>query len=165
MMLIPPHDEYQDGPLIFLAGPVQGTWPWQDAAYESIMEQATHPNLRVANPRGDYAEGEFDHARQVDWETRHLLKAAQTGAILFWLARERQHICSRAYAQTTRFELAEWVTKAKQDHVLEIVVGMEEGFTGGEYICHRLAANLIPIHRTMESTCAAAVRVAEQWTK
>src|ERR1051326_8779002 len=92
--------------VLFLAGPIQGTGDWQAEARKII--HAKRPDVLVASPRRDYVPGTFDYGQQVDWETYHLRLAAANGVILFWLAREEEHIPSRAYAQTSRFELGEW---------------------------------------------------------
>ena len=82
---------------------------------------------------------------QVDWETCYLNKAAQNGAILFWLAKETSHHPERAYAQTTRFELAEWKTKYKQNKI-NLLVGIEPKFPGERYIRHRFGQDCPEIH-------------------
>src|SRR6516225_6635384 len=106
MVITPP--DYRDivGPLVFLAGPIQGAPLWQHEAIRLIAQIS--PTLHIANPRRDHSLDEFAYDLQVDWETHYLKRASADGVILFWLARETDHDCSRAYAQTTRFELAEW---------------------------------------------------------
>jgi len=98
---------------------------------------------------------------QVDWETFHLRKAGENGCILFWLAKETVHDCSRAYAQTSRFELAEW----KMRHELlkaNLVVGIEEGFTGARYIKRRLMQDCpdILVCDSLKAACELAVKLA-----
>lgn len=103
-VIIPPDYETYSGKLIFLAGPIQGAQRWQDEAIKEIQENA--PEMNIANPRRDYLNEKFVFDKQVDWETIYLNEAAKNGVILFWLAKEFEHACTRAYAQTTRFELA-----------------------------------------------------------
>ncbi|MEO2088207.1 MAG: nucleoside 2-deoxyribosyltransferase domain-containing protein, partial [Gemmataceae bacterium] len=112
-VILPPHYPDPAGPVVFLAGPIQGAPPWQADAIRHLHELL--PELHVANPRRGYSPGEFDYAAQVDWETHHLRRAAAGGVILFWLAKEHTHFCERAYAQTTRFELAEWKVRHERD--------------------------------------------------
>jgi len=151
-------------PLIFLAGPIQGAHTWQDDAIKMINESA--PELYIANPRREInIEHDFStemYNKQVDWESYHLKKAGKKGAIMFWLAKESKHLCERAYAQTSRFELGEWKTKHEKNKA-QIVVGIEEGFTGSKYIIRRLSQDCpnIPICHTLEQTCKEAIRLAK----
>ncbi len=159
--------EYVDieGLLIFLAGPIQGADDWQmDAA--GIIHRID-PNINIANPRrasAHYVKGDFApelYNEQVDWETYHLRRAAKKGCIMFWLAAEAQHNCERAYAQTTRFELAE----SKMHHQADgtpLAVGIQFGYTGAKYIRRRFAQDCpdIILRPTLEETCADAVRLA-----
>jgi len=88
-----------------------------------------------------------------------LRRASTEGCILFWLAKEYEHICDRAYAQTTRFELAEWKIRHERD-ATKLVVGIEEGFTGAKYIKRRLFQDcpLVPINYSLEQTCKEAIK-------
>ena len=151
-----------DTPLIFLAGPIQGAYRWQDTAVDLI--QAAAPELYIASPRRASEEGEFGVEKyngQVDWETYHLRKAGEDGVIMFWLAKEFEHNCKRAYAQTTRFELAEW--KMRHEYAgAKLVVGIEEGFTGAKYIHRRFPQDCpeVQLCSTLEETCREAVKLA-----
>ena len=109
--------------------------------------------------KGDFSKEMYNE--QVDWETYQLRKAGKTGIIIFWLAKENEHICERAYAQTSRFELGEWKTK----HELQktgLVVGIEPGFTNAKYIMRRFSQDCpdVPICSTLEDTCKKAVELA-----
>ncbi|MBI4346248.1 MAG: hypothetical protein HY553_05295 [Elusimicrobia bacterium] len=161
-LLVAPERRALAGPLVFLAGP---TWtvPWQDEAIRLLRSLA--PALHIANPRrpldteGDFTEAMY--AEQVDWETEHLARAGREGVVLFWLAAEREHRCDRAFAQTTRFELAEW----KEKHRLggaRLALGIEAGFTGARYIRRRFAQDCpaVRIQDELEGTCREAVRLA-----
>lgn len=161
-LLTAPERRPLDGPLIFLAGPTW-TWPWQEAAAELL--RGLDPGLNLANPRRPLdTEREFSpemYAEQVDWETEHLRLAGAGGAVLFWLAAERQHRCDRAYAQTTRFELAEWMVNHRFGGA-RLALGIEEGFTGARYIRRRFAQDCpkVAIQDTLEATCREAARLA-----
>src|SRR5262245_51764816 len=136
------------GPVVFLAGPIQGAPDWQAQAV--LLFDRLAPGLNVANPRRVYLPGSFDYHAQVDWETHHLRLAGADGVILFWLAREADHTCDRAYAQTTRFELAEWKVRHERDGA-RLVVGIDDGFTGARYIRRRLAVDCpaVPVCDTL----------------
>ena len=160
--------EYVDvsTPIIFLAGPIQGAYDWQSDAIKLI--QRNSPYLHIANPRrpGE-AKGNFsekDYGEQVDWETYYLRRAAKDGAIMFWLAKEFEHKCERAYAQTSRFELGEWKIRHERDGI-KLVIGIEEGFTNKRYITRRLSQDCpnINICSSLEETCNEVGRLFYQW--
>src|SRR3989338_11067707 len=106
-------------PLIFLAGPVQGTYNWHDKSIEIIKAEA--PELYIASPNGNlnrkckkdnsiiqlHNKQIYLDKEQTDWETDHLRKAAEKGAILFWFANETNHRCDKPYAGTSGIELGE----------------------------------------------------------
>ncbi|QEL13743.1 nucleoside 2-deoxyribosyltransferase domain-containing protein [Limnoglobus roseus] len=151
----PPLIQPISGPLIFLAGPIQGAPDWQSEAVRWFAENA--PGVTIASPRRAYRPGEFDYAAQVDWETHHLRAAAEDGVILFWLAKEVVPTPGRAYAQTSRFELAEWKVRHERDGT-KLVVGIEPGFSGERYICHRFGQDCpaVPLCGTLAETCRTA---------
>ena len=157
-VLLPPKIVAVQGPLVFLAGPIQGAPEWQADALRWLHAQA--PDLAVASPRRQYPPGEFDYAAQVDWETHHLRRAARHGAILFWLAREAVSVPGRCYSQTSRFELAEWKVRHERDGV-RLVVGIEDGFSGARYIRQRFRQDCpdVPLVASLEATCRAVVEL------
>lgn len=148
-----------DGPLVFLAGPIKGAPHWQKEAIEWFAEHA--PAISVASPRRLDRLGQFDYAAQVDWETHYRRRAAAQGAILFWLPREAESVPGRAYAQTTRFELAEWKVRHERDGV-RVAIGIEEGFSGARYIRHRFVQDCpeVPLVSSLADVCAAAAALA-----
>jgi hypothetical protein len=163
-----PSLEDVDGPTIFLAGPIQGAFDWQKDAIKLLTYAC--PEANIANPRRNIAvKGEFPkemYDEQVDWETKYLRRAGENGVIMFWLSKELEHMCDRAYAQTTRFELGEW----KMMHELalrNIVIGIEKGFTGAKYILRRIPQDCaeLPILDSLEETCVAASRIASTHPK
>jgi len=157
---LPPNSTEIEGPLIFLAGPIQSAEDWQNEAIKIIHD--IDPLLMIANPRRDYLDDEFVYNEQVDWETKHLRRAGENGAIIFWLAKESEHNHERAYAQTTRFELAEWKVRHERDGA-KLVIGVEEGFTGAKYIRRRFSLDCpeVPILTSLQETCAKAVELAK----
>jgi hypothetical protein len=157
-VILPPHYPDPSGPVVFLAGPIQGAPLWQVEAAKLLHELM--PELHVANPRRVSKDELVGYDEQVDWETHHLRRAAATGVILFWLAKEETHTCERAYAQTTRFELAEWKVRHERDGV-RLVVGIEDGFTGAKYIRRRFGQDCpgVPVCGSLREACEAAVRL------
>ena len=144
-------------PVIFLAGPIIGAPDWQVEAFNIIHE--LNASVLVASPRRSVIKDKLtpeDFEAQVTWESIWLSRAAITGCILFWLAKETDHKCSRAYAQTTRFELGEWLSRGNN---AQIVVGIEPGFTGESYIRARLKLWKSPVQvvSTLKEACVIAV--------
>lgn len=154
----PPKIVKLSGPTIFLAGPIQGARNWQLDAINTIHKLA--PNINIANPRREYLDGEFIYNKQVDWETYFLRKASKKGVVLFWLAKEHTHNCERAFAQTSRFELAEWKVRHERDGV-NLVIGIESGFTNERYIRRRFSQDCpeIIICKSLLETCKGAVKL------
>jgi hypothetical protein len=152
-VILAPDYKICEGPVVFLAGPIQGAKNWQKDAIGLIT--GLNPSINIASPRGDYSVKRFDYDTQVDWETHYLNKAADYGAILFWLAKEDEHKCDRSYAQTTRFELAEWLTKHGHDKRINLSIGVENGFTGQRYIRKRIGQDYpeLPIFDTLDDVC------------
>jgi len=79
---------------------------------------------------------------------------------MFWLAKESRHFCERAYAQTTRFELGEWMVRHQYEDA-KLVVGIESGFTNEFYLKHRIGKDCprIPICSTLQETCKRTVEL------
>src|SRR5215470_516294 len=151
LVIFPPEYPAIDGSLVFLAGPIQGARDWQAEAVRLLGTHAA--DLHVANPRREYPPGTFEYAAQVDWETHHLRRAAERGVILFWLAGEAEVVPGRCYAQTSRFELAEWKVRHERDGV-KLVVGIEGGFSGARYVRHRFGQDCpgVPLCDSLEET-------------
>jgi hypothetical protein len=145
-----------DKPVIFLAGPIQGASDWQVEAIKIIHD--IDPQVIIANPRRDYLPGDFDHGKQVDWETHFLRLAGKSGVVLFWLAAQTTETPARAYAQTTRFELAEWKTRHEFTGA-KLTLGIEDDFGNARYIRRRFGQDCpeVLIAETLEETCHNAV--------
>ena len=159
MIVFAPEVKIIEGQVVFLAGPIQGAEDWQGKAIDLISAKC--PSLSIANPRGDYSNGGFDYDVQVDWETHYLGLASNTGGILFWLAREVEHHCDRSYAQTTRFELGEWVTKYIFNRDVHLFIGIDPIFSGEKYLRKRIGQDCpeITIHSNLEDVCKGLVRL------
>lgn len=136
IVLTPPEIVETEEPVIFLAGPIQGAPDWQSVAARLIHD--INPRIIVASPRKDYPEGTFVYERQVDWETHTLRAAGRYGVIAFWLAAQTEETPGRSYAQTSRFELAEWKMRHEYEGI-KLTIGIEEGFGNARYIRRRFA--------------------------
>jgi hypothetical protein len=159
VLLLPPTYESVEGPLVFLAGPIQGAPNWQSDAIAWFAANA--PTLAIASPRREFAPRDFDYAAQVDWESHHLRRAARCGVIQFWLAREAVAVPGRSYAQTTRFELAEWKVRHERDGI-RLVVGIEDGFSGARYVRHRFGQDCptVPLVSSLVEACRLAAELS-----
>lgn len=160
LLLQPPEIVETEGPIIFLAGPIQGGPDWQAPAARLI--HAINPNIVVASPRKEYPEGTFIYERQVDWETHFLRAAGRTGVVAFWLATQVEETPGRSYAQTTRFELAEWKMRHEYEGT-KLTIGVEEGFGNARYIRRRFSQDApgVKIASSLEEMCRNAVDLAE----
>jgi len=161
LLLTPPEIVEIDEPIIFLAGPIQGAPDWQATAVAIIHD--IDSSIVIASPRKDYPAGTFVYEHQVDWETAFLQKAGKLGVRAFWLANQVVETPGRAYAQTTRFELAE----AKKEHEYEgikMTLGIEPGFGNERYIRRRFGQDCpdILIADSLEATCLNAVSLLRQ---
>ena len=157
---IPPEYAETDMPIIFLAGPIQGTSDWQTHAIEII--HSLGPDAQIASPRRPIFDRDEDYSVQINWETHHLRNAASNGVIMFWLAKETEHNPERAYAQTSRAELFEWKVRHERDKV-KLVVGIEDGFSGARYIRHRFSQDCpdVPILDSLEETCRTIFEILQ----
>ena len=157
--LRPPADIAALLPHLFLAGPIMGAERWQDRAVSYL--QGTPGSFILCNPRREIDREEdftdLQYEEQVDWETEHLHKAATTGCVLFWLAKEQEHFCHRAYAQTTRFELGEHFMGLVLSQ--RLVVGIEPGFSGERYLRHRFKRNGLQVDSELQTLCLRASEV------
>ncbi len=166
-ILIAPNREEIEGSLIFLAGPIQGAPDWHS---EAIGFLSVNPHVSIASPRrahqarGDFNDG--DYSEQILWEWEHMTRAGQNGVILFWLASPGVEVPGRAYAQTTRFELGETITR----HIftgIRVVVGIEDGFSNRRYITKSLKEKTpnIPLCSSLKETCEAALLMCNEINK
>jgi hypothetical protein len=170
-VLLPPEVVEVGGPVIFLAGPIQGAPNWQAEAINIIQDSDS--SLTIASPRKHYAHGEFVYEAQVDWETHYLRRAAKFGTIMFWLACQEKEVPDlksvfyRSYAQTTRQELGEWRTEKKHDPSINLVVGIEKGFGNARYTRRRLEQDTpdVPILDNLGETCQTATTLAAKVAK
>lgn len=161
LLLQPPEIVETDGPVIFLAGPIQGAPDWQSEAASAIHD--IDPSIVVASPRRDYPEGTFVYEKQVDWETHFLRAAGRIGVVGFWLATQTVETPGRAYAQTSRFELAEWKIRHEYEGI-KLTVGIEEGFGNARYIRRRFNQDCpgVKIAGDLQEMCKNAVDLVRQ---
>jgi hypothetical protein len=124
--------------IVFLAGPIQGAPDWQEDFILKIQKELTNIktniNIIIASPKRLEKSKDFDYDEQVNWESYYLNKASKQGVIVFWLAKEKEKVEGRSYAQTTRFEIGEWWAKGQSITDFKIVIGSQKEFEGQRYI-------------------------------
>ena len=144
---VSPKKDYIDKKTIFLAGPIKGAPDWQSRAIADLSDL----DVYVANPRRENVIN-FNLDLQVAWESRFL---ALADVIMFWIPPKETDVAGRDYAQTSRFELAEWMAKTRYNHVhKQVVLGIDDDFFGKSYIVKRLQAEKVPVYRTYAETLA-----------
>lgn len=161
LLLQPPEIVETDGPVIFLAGPIQGAPDWQAEAASVIHD--IDPLIVVASPRRDYPEGTFVYENQVDWETHFLRTAGKLGVVAFWLADQATDTPGRSYAQTSRFELGEWKMRNEFEGV-KLTIGIDEEFGNARYIRRRFGQDCpnVKIANSLIEMCRNAVDLVNQ---
>lgn len=161
LLLQPPEIVETDGPVIFLAGPIQGAPDWQTEAASTIHD--IDPLIVVASPRRDYPEGTFVYENQVDWETHFLRTAGKLGVVAFWLADQATDTPGRSYAQTSRFELGEWKMRNEFEGV-KLTIGIDEEFGNARYIRRRFGQDCpnVKIANSLIEMCRNAVDLVSQ---
>ncbi len=155
MLVQPTKFVEKDKKVVFMAGPIQGAADRQSKMYDLI--HTLNPNTIVASPRPKvWDKTTFDKSLQIQWETYHLNLAAEKGVILFWLANEEKHIPERAYAQTTHFELGEYLGKGRK-----VIIGFDANFSNTTYLKTRLKEDYPEIYFTdsMEELAKKAVQI------
>ncbi len=154
---------YFHKPSIFLAGPIQGAPNWQAEAVR-IMAGANDEQepLHIFNPR---VESELTHTKeqQILWEKRHLERARDHGAIVFWFAAQDFSIPypkGRAYAQTTRLEFGRAFGWLDNNPDINIITGIDRRYKGGnrDYITGNLKEHGLKLHNDLGQLCLAALR-------
>ena len=140
-----PQKDYSDKKIVFLAGPIKGAPNWQADAIKDLADL----DVYVANPRRENVMN-FNLDLQVNWESRFL---AAADVIMFWIPKKESDVAGRDYAQTSRFELAEWMAKTHYNHTRkQVVVGIDDAFFGKSYIVKRLQAENVPVYSTYTET-------------
>ena len=104
---------------VFLAGPIQGSADWRSG----LPDLGQH--VTYVNPVRENMEG-FEWNKQVTWEKEGL---RISDVVLFWIPNEKEHIEGRDYAQTTRMELLEYLTRGKR-----VVLGIDTNIHASRYM-------------------------------
>lgn len=144
---VSPEKDYSDKKIVFLAGPIKGAPDWQSQAINDLADL----DVYVANPRRENVMN-FNLDLQVAWESRFL---AAADVIMFWIPEKETDVVGRDYAQTSRFELSEWMAKTHYNHThKKVVLGIDDSFFGKSYIVKRLEAEGVSVYGTYAETLA-----------
>lgn len=169
--------------LLFTAGPILGGGNWQVHAIELISESAPHayiacPGMHDMNascsrfclpesrPEDLLRAGIGVFTNRVQWERYYMRVASEKGCLMFWLPEESRikprPPDSGSYARDTLGELGEWRARAELQGV-RVVIGAHPKFPGFSTLQANLReqfGSAFPIHPTLETTVATAVRLA-----
>ena len=142
---VSPERDYSNKKIVFLAGPIKGAPDWQSQAIKDLADL----DVYIANPRRENVMN-FNLDMQVDWESKFL---ALADIIMFWIPAKESDVAGRDYAQTSRFELAEWMAKTHYNHTRkQVVIGIDDAFFGKSYIVKRLKTENVPVYSTYTET-------------
>lgn len=127
---------------VFLAGPIQGASDWRSKVPD--LENITWISpKRIYVPENGLSNTEWEN--QVDWET---IGIRTSDIILFWIPKPEIIIEGRDYAQTTRMELLECLSRNKN-----VIIGIHPEIHARRYMvkkCKDYGINTV--HNSFEDT-------------
>lgn len=126
-------DGLQDTFTCFIAGPINGSSPWQH-------NFPVIPGLTWISPRR-YDYKDFDYDEQFKWETIGL---KISDFILFWIPSPVENIQGRDYGQTTRTEFGEFYKRPG------CIFGCYPDFPGRRYLEKKVEEQGKVLHTTLE---------------
>lgn len=154
--------ETPDAPIVFLAGPVQGTLDWQQRAADQLL--ASNVPMDVVSPRGNLELYEkpsvwLDNDQQTPWEKHHLRLARDKGCLAMWIAAQEFETPGRVFAQTSRIELGRIAGWMDYNSDIRFAFGIDPDYAGGnrtyfEEICGEFD---LTVHSTIESWCTEII--------
>lgn len=169
----------------FLLGPIRNAPMWHEAAIDMLVRLARRDaktiRLRINCPKRkqDMQRNSFAVeppsgvqkicARQREWEFDTQESSALSAGLLFWLPKEGdKEFPEKVYGAITQIEFGYWLARAQADRRLRIAFGTD-GIYNGElhtllYDIERCAPWLLPMHTSLESLCAQAIRWAKEPT-
>jgi len=115
---------------VFLGGPCQGSENWQSR----FSQEFPDIGITICNPRREnMGDGPEYYSEQLEWERTHL---EASDILAFWFAPKAFDVPGRDYGQTTRYELGEWITKAKESRKT-MVLGIDQSIPGRRYFLEK----------------------------
>ena len=150
-IIVAPHKEIPEGALVYLGG-VQAHVP--DWHSDAIALLQINDSISIASPReardARSAKTAEEQEKHFQWERYYSEYAYQRGVMLFWFPKEQE-----GFSQSkSMVEFGEAFTRAYLQNI-KLLVGIEPGFEGEEYIRNILASKKISINvaDTLESLC------------
>ena len=116
---------------IFLAGPIQGAPDWQNEIGTKIVNE--FESVLVTSPRAKDKPANYED--QVSWESFYL---TSSDIIIFYIPDKIEDIKGRCYAQTTGFELGEWIAKANNNESKIVIISMSDNYPLKRYVKERV---------------------------
>ena len=125
---------------VFLAGPIQGASKWRELVSEI-------PEVTWISPEREYVPdtglSSIEWEKQVDWETSGL---RVSDVVIFWIPKPEKEISGRDYAQTTRMELLECLSRKKN-----LIVGIDPSIHARRYMIKKCKDyGLGVVHETLD---------------
>jgi hypothetical protein len=152
--------------VIFLTGPIQGSFNWHEEALKLFYEKCD-ANITIASPKRKIGmeKSEEGYKEQVRWETKHLHRASKNGVILFWFANEKEQIIDndgkiRSYGKTSRTEYGVWKTM-HDIYGCNVVLGLDTNWISEKYFrtCIEQDGSNIPICYTLSETIEKTINL------
>lgn len=159
-ILISPNTETIEGPIIYLAGPINGAPDWQS---DAIGHLCVNPSVHIVSPRqardASTLLSEEDSKVQIEWEQVYMESAVKDGVVLFWFAKPLSSVSTSYYAQQSFFELGDILANVGKRH--SVCVGIEGEFPNAEYLTATLTWRYpeLTIHKTLSDVCDEALRI------
>lgn len=156
--------------VVFLAGPIQGSSNWHDEALDMFMKKYKG-NITICSPKRKIGmEKTIDgYKEQVLWETKHLHRAAEKGAIIFWFANEKEQIYDsggkiRSYGKTSRTEYGVWKTM-HDIYKCNVILGLDTDWQKEKYFrtCIEQDNSNIPICNSLDKTINKTIKIIKQY--
>lgn len=119
------------GKKLFLMGLIKGAPDWQSNVIRKL--ESMEASYIIANPRTS-SDDNFNLDNQIAWETHHLSTA---DIILCHIPEPDHEVKGRTYAQTTRFELGEYLALAA-GRKQKILVCIDKSFPGRSYLEYKV---------------------------
>ena len=156
IILISPHEENLSGPVVFLAGPIQGAPDWQG---DAIAELSKNQSIDIISPRAARDERvemtDEEIVSQAKWQATYIQKTITDGVFLCFFPKAIEE--NAQYAQESLLLLGTIIAKVQTQSVF---VGIEEGFANRHAIVSLLMSHYpsLVIYTTLQSLCDGVLR-------
>lgn len=128
---------------IFLAGPIMGALNWRKNLIYRLNK--INKDFLIFNPQKIQKPEEYNLSVQVEWERSNMIRSSTNGVLIFWFANQETERESGSFAQTSRFEIGEFIKRKEENKELNIIVGFDTAFEHESYIKYKCEKLKIPI--------------------